>query len=37
MKLNRKGFLKLAGAAVLAAGMAGSAVAQEVTLTLHPS
>ncbi|MEP4196548.1 MAG: TRAP transporter substrate-binding protein [Aliishimia sp.] len=35
MTLSRKGFLTLASAAALSIGMAGSALAQEVTLTLH--
>ena len=35
MKVSRNGFMKLAGAAALSLGLAGSAMAQEVTLTLH--
>ena len=35
MKLTTRGFLKLATAAAMAAGLAGTAAAQEVTLTLH--
>lgn len=35
MTMSRKGFLQFASAAALSLGMAGSAFAQEVTLTLH--